>query len=63
MQYQIDVSRFNALEEFFEEVSRILIPGRPCVNNLDAFNDILRGDFGTPSGDFTIYWKKSRAVG
>src|ERR1700676_5017686 len=45
------------LEEFFEDVSRILIPGQPWGHNLDAFNDILRGGFGMPSGDFTINWK------
>jgi RNAse (barnase) inhibitor barstar len=57
MDYQIDGSRFATLEEFFEEVSRILIPGTPWGRNLDAFNDILRGGFGTPSGGFTIHWK------
>jgi len=40
--YQIDGSRF---EEFFEEVTRVLIPGEPWGHNLDAFNDILRGSF------------------
>jgi hypothetical protein len=57
MQYQIGVSRFNTLEEFFEEVSRILSSGQPWGHNLDGFNDILRKGFGTPSGDFTINWK------
>lgn len=57
MRYQIDGSRFATLEEFFEEVSRVLIPGEPWGRNLDAFNDILRGGFGTPSDGFTIDWK------
>jgi hypothetical protein len=26
---------------------------------MDAFNDILRGGFGTPDGGFTIRWKNS----
>jgi RNAse (barnase) inhibitor barstar len=57
MRYQIDGSRFATLEEFFEEVSRVLIPGEPWGRNLDAFNDILRRGFGTPSDGFTIDWK------
>ena len=57
MQNQIDGARFSALEEFFDEVSRVLVPGRQWGHHLDAFNDILVGGFGTPSGGFTIDWK------
>ena len=57
MRYEIDGSRFATLEEFFEEVSRVVIPGQPWGRNLDAFNDILRGGFGTASRGFTIHWK------
>jgi RNAse (barnase) inhibitor barstar len=53
----IDGSRFSTLEEFFEEVSRILIPGANWGRNLDAFNDILRGGFGTPEGGYILVWK------
>jgi RNAse (barnase) inhibitor barstar len=56
MRYQIDGSRFTTLEEFFEEISRVLIPGEPWGHNLDAFNDILRGDFGLPPDGLTIDW-------
>ena len=57
MRYQIDGSRFATLEEFYEEVSEVLIPGESWGRNLDAFNDILRGGFGTPPEGFTIDWK------
>lgn len=57
MRYEIDGSRFATLEGFFDEVSRTIIPLRQWGHNLDAFNDILRGGFGTPSGGFTIVWK------
>ena len=57
--YEIDGTRFSTLEEFFDEVSCVLIPGSPWGENLDAFNDILRGGFGTPEGGFTIKWKNS----
>jgi len=46
--YSIDGRTFSTLEEFYGEVSRVLIPGESWGRNLDAFNDILRGGFGTP---------------
>lgn len=53
----IDGTAFSTLEEFFEEVSRVLIPGVYWGRNLDAFNDILRGGFGTPDDGFTLRWR------
>jgi hypothetical protein len=40
--YQIDGHRFSTLDEFYEEIGRVLIPGADWGHNLDAFNDILR---------------------
>jgi RNAse (barnase) inhibitor barstar len=57
--YEIDGTRFSTLEEFFEEISRVLIPGAEWGHNLDAFNDILRGGFGTPEGGFVLRWLNS----
>lgn len=54
---EIDGSRFSTLEGFYDEVSRVLIPGQFWGHNLDAFNDILRGGFGTPEGGFVFCWK------
>jgi RNAse (barnase) inhibitor barstar len=57
--YEIDGTRFSTLEEFYDEVSRVLIPGARWGRNLDAFNDILRGGFGTPEDGFVLIWKHS----
>lgn len=57
--YKIDGARFSTLEEFFDEVSRVLIPGAFWGKNLDAFNDIFRGGFGTPDGSFILRWENS----
>jgi RNAse (barnase) inhibitor barstar len=57
----LDGSRIWSLESFWEEVSRSLIPGAWWGRNLDAFNDILRGGFGTPSDGFVLRWKESEA--
>jgi RNAse (barnase) inhibitor barstar len=57
--YEIDGSRFSTLEGFYEEISRVLIPGADWGRNLDAFNDILRGGFGTPDGGFVLRWVNS----
>jgi hypothetical protein len=55
--YEVDGGRFATVEGFFGEVSRALIPGVIWGHNLDAFNDILRGGFGTPEDGFAIRWK------
>lgn len=57
--YIIDGSRFYTLEGFYDEVGDVLIPGAKWGKNLDAFNDILRGGFGTPDGGFVIKWRNS----
>jgi RNAse (barnase) inhibitor barstar len=58
--YEIDGGRFSTLEGFYEEIGRVLIPGAEWGHNLNAFNDILRGGFGTPEGGFTLRWKNSK---
>jgi RNAse (barnase) inhibitor barstar len=58
--YEIDGNDFSTLEEFYAEISRVLIPGASWGHNLDAFNDILRGGFGTPEEGFILRWKNSR---
>lgn len=57
--YEIDGNKFDDLEAFYDHVSQILIPGSEWGRNLDAFNDILRGGFGTPEGGFIVRWKNS----
>ena len=57
--YEIDGSRFATLQEFYDEISHVLIPGAEWGHNLDAFNDILRGGFGTPDGGFVLRWVNS----
>jgi hypothetical protein len=57
--YEIDGRDFSTLEGFYEVVSWVLIPGAAWGNNLDAFNDILRGGFGTPEGGFILRWKNA----
>ncbi len=57
--YVIDGTRFATLEEFYDEISSVLIPDATWGRNVDAFNDILRGGFGTPDEGFTLVWKHS----
>src|SRR4051794_40815175 len=57
--YEIDGNNFSTLEGFFDEIGRVLIPGADWGHNLDAFNDILRGGFGTPKDGFVIKWNHS----
>jgi RNAse (barnase) inhibitor barstar len=57
--YEIDGNQFSTLEEFYDEISRVLIPNTPWGHGLDAFNDILRGGFGTPEDGFILQWKNA----
>ena len=57
--YEIDGSDFATLEEFYRVISRVLIPDAKWGHDLDAFNDILRGGFGTPPEGFVLRWKNS----
>jgi hypothetical protein len=59
IEYEIDGLDFGTLEGFYDIISRALIPGAWWGRNLDAFNDILRGGFGTPEGGFVLRWKIS----
>lgn len=57
--YTIDGRDLVTLEEFLGVVGRVVVPGAPWGHNLDAFNDILRGGFGTPDGGFVLRWVNS----
>jgi RNAse (barnase) inhibitor barstar len=54
---EIDGAEFSTLEEFFAHFQSRALDGTPWGNNLDAFNDVLRGGFGTPDGGFHLRWK------
>jgi RNAse (barnase) inhibitor barstar len=54
--YEIDGERFSTLEEFYSEIDRVMLLSA-WGHNLDAFNDVLRGGFGTPEEGFAIRWK------
>ena len=57
--YTLDGTEFSSLEEFANHFSNIVLPEYRWHGNLDAFNDILRGGFGTPERGFVIRWKNS----
>jgi RNAse (barnase) inhibitor barstar len=56
--FEIDGNAFNSLEGFYDEVSRKVFDA-PWGKNLDAFNDVLRGGFGTPDEGFVLRWRNS----
>lgn len=53
---EIDGVLFSTLEEFFSHFQQRALTGT-WGRNLDAFNDVLRGGFGTPDGGFILRWK------
>ena len=52
----LDGSRITSLDTFYDEVSRVLVPGADWGRNLDALDDILSGGFGTPEWPYVIRW-------
>ncbi len=57
--YIIDGKRFGSLTEFAGQVSSVFGDPDLWQGNLDAFNDILRGGFGTPEDGFILRWTHS----
>lgn len=59
--YILDGNNFFTLEEFWEEISYVLmgIHAAHWGRNLDAFRDILCGGWGTPDEGFILIWKNS----
>lgn len=56
----IEGMNFDNLQEFYEEISRkLLLPGVDWGKNLDAFDDVLDGGFGTPKHGFILVWQNA----
>jgi RNAse (barnase) inhibitor barstar len=53
----IDGMHFETLEGFFLAFQDAVLDGAQWGSNLDAFNDVLRGGFGSPDGGFILIWK------
>ena len=56
--YTIDGDKFTNIEGFYGEIDFVLLTEN-WGRNLDAFDDVLRGGFGTPGDGFTLIWKNS----
>lgn len=52
----IDGACFETLTQFFAHFQEQALD-RAWGHNLDAFNDVLRGGFGTPEDGFILRWK------
>jgi RNAse (barnase) inhibitor barstar len=56
---EIDGLSFDSLDEFFDVFGSTVLGNTDYGRNLDAFNDVLRGGFGSPDGGFILRWKNS----
>jgi RNAse (barnase) inhibitor barstar len=56
----IDGLAFSTLEEFYEVVGAVLVPGQDWGRNLDAFNDILCWRLGEDREPYVLVWKNSK---
>jgi len=57
--YEIDGNNSSNLEEFAVDFTHQLNLEIGWRGNLDAFNDILHGGFGTPDGGFILVWRNA----
>jgi hypothetical protein len=55
--YILDGRACSTLEEFAAHFSSVVLEDYQWRGNLDAFNDILRGGFGTPEQGFVLVWR------
>lgn len=53
---EIDGRAFDTLEGFLRHFSERALSGHKLSRSLDAFNDVLRGGFGTPEDGFVLRW-------
>ncbi|MBL4602208.1 MAG: barstar family protein [Emcibacteraceae bacterium] len=58
--YVIDGENFSSMKEFYDEIQHVMLEGGYWGRNLAAFNDILRGGYGSVEDNgFAIRWKNS----
>lgn len=60
--YVIDGRRTTTLEAFYAEVGQILLAGQPWGENLDALDDVLRGDYGLLPETFQLVWQNAECA-
>ena len=59
-EFELDGACFSTLEEFAAHFSERVLPRHRWNGHVDAFNDILRGGFGTPEDGFRLVWHNSQ---
>jgi RNAse (barnase) inhibitor barstar len=57
--FVIDGLQFSTLAGFYDEIDRSVLRGAAWGRNLDALNDIMRGDFGPLPDEFRLVWKNA----
>jgi RNAse (barnase) inhibitor barstar len=57
--FVIEGSRITSLEGFYEELSRVILPGKHWGKNLDALDDVLSGGFLPDAPVIEIIWSNS----
>ncbi len=58
--FRIDGAHFSDLDGLYDEIERQLLQGEHWGRNLDALNDILRGQFGPLPREFRLEWTNSQ---
>jgi len=60
--YELDGREAKSLEQFLDMFSTVVLTDHQLSRNLNAFNDVLRGGFGSPENGFILRWKNSNVA-
>jgi RNAse (barnase) inhibitor barstar len=61
-EYILDGRRTTTLEAFYAEIGQVLLAGQPWGENLDAFHDVLRGDYALLPETFRLVWQDAKVA-
>jgi RNAse (barnase) inhibitor barstar len=59
---EIDGLTLDTLDGFYDAFGVAALGSTQYGRNLDAFNDVLRGGFGSPDGGFILRWTNSSSA-
>ena len=60
--YHIDGRHTTSLDAFYDVVERELLGGQAFGRNMDALDDVLRGEFGPLPATFALVWDHAAAA-
>lgn len=61
-EYVLDGRRTTTLAAFYTEIGQVLLAGQPWSENLDALDEVLRGEYGQVPETFRLIWRDAKVA-